>query len=189
MAIILLFAAVANLWVVLATSGQIITADELKNKGQTALILGTSYQTVEGASNPFFTSRISTGIKLYKEDLVTDFILSGSATLYYNEPKAMGRSLLEADIPEDIFTFDTLGVRTLSSIIRCKEVYKKEQVIIITQKFHAYRALFISNYYDLEAVAIPTDDVDSNGKAGIILREFLARPLAVIDLYILNRRP
>lgn len=189
LAAVLFFAAVTNLWVVLTTADQIILAKDLNDKEQTALILGTSYQTVEGTSNPFFTSRMSTGIALYEENLVGDFILSGSATMYYNEPKAMARSLQDANIPESVLTFDTLGVRTLASIVRCKEVYKKEKVIIITQKFHAYRALFISNYYELEAVAIPTDDVNSNGKAGIILREFFARPLAVIDLYILNSRP
>lgn len=187
----LVFASLANLWVILSTKNQIVSAEKLKEGAiaETALILGTSYNTIEGNDNPFFTSRISTSVELYKDNLVKDFILSGSATEYYNEPKAMARSLLSAGVPGDILTYDTLGVRTLSSIIRCKEVYHSDKVIIITQKFHAYRALFISNYHNLDAVAVTTEDVDAKGKPGLLLREFFARPLAVIDLYLLNSRP
>lgn len=186
---IIIFAIVANLWIILSTADQVKQVKEITEKGGTALILGTSYNTTQGKSNPFFTSRIATAVTLFNDKLVQDFILSGSATAYYNEPKAMAKSLLESKVPANILTYDTLGVRTLSSIVRCKEVYHKERIVIVTQKFHAYRALFISNYYNLEAIAIPTDDINVDGKSGLIMREFFARPLAVIDLYILNRRP
>lgn len=185
----LIFAIVTNAWVILSTQGQVHKLNEISNDRDTALILGTSYNTTEGESNPFFSSRIETGINLYETNSVKSFILSGSATEYYNEPKAMARGLHKAGIPEEILTYDTLGRRTLSSIIRCKEVFNRDRVIIVTQKFHTYRALFISNYYHLDAVAVPTEDINSNGRMGIVLREFFARPLAVIDLYILGRRP
>jgi len=187
--IVITMVALTNLWVVLSTLNQIRNVAQLDRQQQPALILGTSYLTREGASNPFFTSRISTAIGLYQEDLVSEFILSGSATDYYNEPKAMASSLMASGIPNHMLISDTLGVRTLSSIIRCREVYQKDKVIIITQRFHAYRALFISNYYNLEAVAVPTTDVNANGKPGLVLREVFARTLAVIDLYFLHRRP
>lgn len=188
---LLLFVMLCNLWVVLATYDQVVSINDFNKDDnyQTALILGTSYHTTRGESNPFFTSRISTGVKVYEEKLAEGFILSGSATDYYNEPNAMAKSLKEAGIPEEILTYDTLGVRTLASIVRCKEAYNINRMIIITQKFHAYRALFISNYYGINAIAIHTEDVNSNGKPGVMMREFFARPLAVIDLYILNRRP
>lgn len=185
----LIFAIAANAWVVMSTRNQIISQTELDNLRDTALILGTGYNTVQGASNPFFSSRILTGTELYKGNSVQSFILSGSATDYYNEPKAMARGLQSEGVPEDILIYDSLGVRTLSSIVRCKEVYNKDRIIIVTQKFHSYRALFISNYYHIDAVAVPTEEVESNGRFGVLLREFFARPLAVIDLYILDRRP
>lgn len=187
--VLVAFAVFTNLWVVISTADQVVKTADLAPEGRTALILGTSYNTTEGTSNPFFTARIATAVELYKNNIVNDFILSGSATQYYNEPKAMAKSLEQAAVPTNILHFDTLGVRTLASIVRCKEVYDKQKIIIVTQKFHTYRALFISNYYGLEAIAVPTVGIKSKGKLGILLREILARPLAVLDLYILNRQP
>ncbi len=59
----------------------------------------------------------------------------------------MRSSLLESGVPENILVTDDGGMRTLDSVIRCKEVFEEDKILIITQRFHAYRALFISNYY------------------------------------------
>ena len=150
---------ITNIWVVLSTVDQIYKADELNGDRDTALILGTSYTTVEGNKNPFFYSRMNTAVSLYHENQVSSFILSGSATNYYNEPRAMASSLTESGIPKTSLRQDSLGVRTLASIIRCKEVYNQHNIIIITQRFHAYRALFISNFYGIDAVVVATEDV------------------------------
>ena len=61
--------------------------------------------------------------------------------------------------------------------------------IIRTQRFHAYRALFISNYYDLPAIVVATNPVESSNKFRVIVREVLARPLAVLDLYVFHSKP
>lgn len=187
--IIALFALISNTWIILTTQDQILGESELGEIRRTTLVLGTSYNTVAGEKNPFFYNRINTAARIFHEGHVTEFILSGSATDYYNEPQAMITALAELGVPESTMIVDSLGVRTLSSIQRCKEVFHKQKIIIVTQRFHAYRALFLSNFYELDAVVVATESVDMPVRFGVLMREFFARPLAVIDLYILKRKP
>jgi SanA protein len=116
-------------------------------------------------------------------------ILSGSTTKYYNEPQAMRNSLAELGVPDSILITDDGGMRTLDSVVRCKELFNQDEIIIITQRFHAYRALFISNYYELDAVVVITQPLASPNSLGVLLREFMARPLAVLDLYVMHSKP
>ena len=128
--------------------------------------------------------RINTAFNIYQSDSIKRIILSGSKTMYYNEPNMMRKALIALGVPDSVMIDDDSGDRTLDSIIRCKKVYKEDRTIIITQRFHAYRALFISNYFNLNAIVRTTDQVISPNKPAVLIREVFARPLAVIDLYI-----
>ena len=188
LAVVILFAIVTNVWVITSTQHQIFTeVEDYSGGSRTALVLGTSYNTSKGDRNPFFYNRMNTAAQLYHDSKVNGLILSGSSAAYYNEPDAMLKSLEELNVPASIMIIDSLGNRTLSSIVRCKEVYQKKNIIIITQRFHAYRALFISNFYGLNAVVVATESVSVSYRFGVLVREFFARPLAVIDLYVLQR--
>jgi SanA protein len=188
-AVVLVFVLFANVWIIGSTRDQLLDneGDELETR--TALLLGTSYNTVEGEKNQFFHDRIVTVTKLYKLGLTKEIILSGSTTKYYNEPMAMRSSLTELGVPDSILIADDGGMRTLDSVVRCKQLFNKNKIIIITQRFHAYRALFISNYYKLDAVVVITQPLASPNSMAVLLREFFARPLAVLDLYVMHSKP
>ena len=186
---VLVFIIFANVWIIGSTRDQVIEIEDLDLDSRTALILGTSYNTVEGETNQFFQDRMITASVLYRLGTVSEIILSGSTTKYYNEPLAMRNSLSELDVPASILIDDDGGLRTLDSVVRCKELFNKNKIIIITQRFHAYRALFISNYYGIDAVVVITQAVAADDSTGVLLREFLARPLAVLDLYVMHSKP
>ena len=179
----------ANVWIIGSTRSQILDKQNLKVGTRTALILGTSYNTVEGEKNQFFHDRIVTASRLFELGIAREIILSGSTTKYYNEPQAMRHSLAELGVPDSILITDDGGMRTLDSVVRCKEIFNQDKIIIITQRFHAYRALFISNYYDLDAVVVITQPLAYPNSLGVLLREFMARPLAVLDLYVMHSKP
>ena len=187
--IVLVFILFANVWIIGSTRDQVIDIKDLDSESRTVLILGTSYNTVEGEKNQFFQDRMITASVLNEKGATGEIILSGSTTKYYNEPLAMRNSLTELGVPDSILIADDGGLRTLDSVVRCKQLFEKNKVIIITQRFHAYRALFISNYYDLDAVVVITQTVASTNSMGVHLREFFARPLAVLDLYVLHSKP
>ena len=100
----------------------------------------------------------------------------------------MLNALGDLDIPDSVVSLDYAGFRTLDSIIRSKEVFGQDSITIITQEFHCYRSLFIADYFGIEAYAISADDGGPIGNA-LAIREVLARTVAVLDLYVLQRKP
>lgn len=182
--------AIANLWVVLSTQEQLYNQALELPDNDVALVLGTSSRLSDGAPNPYFILRMERAAELYKKGKVKHILVSGdNRTKYYNEPQKMKEALMKMGVPAADITLDYAGLRTLDSIIRGKKIFGQEKITIVTQKFHAYRALFISNYYDIEAVAMATDKLPSDMSVSVRLREIMARPLAIWDLYIVKKEP
>lgn len=179
----------SNIIIISKTKSRVISEKKELNGAKVALVLGTSKFTRVGAENLFFKDRMRAAAELYKEGKVKHIIVSGdNRTQYYNEPKDMLAALQELDIPAEAITLDYAGLRTLDSIIRCKEVFGQTDVIIVTQRFHAYRAMFIADYYGLDAQAYMAN-FESETYSTLLFREAIARMLAVADLYVLNKEP
>ena len=167
-----------NLWVVTSTQARVLTDYRHLPDSGVALVLGTSHKLMSGEPNPFFHNRMETAAQLYKQGKIIHFIVSGdNRTKYYNEPLEMQKALVK------------LGLRTLDSIVRCKEIFGQDNITIITQPFHSYRALFISDYYKVNAVALVANEPDRETAARVYAREYLARAKAVLDLYLLGTAP
>lgn len=180
----------SNIWVVKSTEEDVFTNFNDVPGATVALVLGTSNKLTNGLPNPFFNNRIATAATLYKEGKVTHFILSGdNRTIYYNEPSEMRKALLKWGVPDSVITLDYAGLRTLDSIVRCKEIFGQDKIIIITQPFHSYRALFISHYYNMDAVAIIAQEPIEEAAFKVYFREYFARTKAILDLYILKTAP
>lgn len=188
--VLALFVASTNVWIILATYSDIYDTDGEFSDRKVALVLGTTDRLKSGEENPYFTSRISSAATLYKSNRVQHIILSGdNRTRFYNEPRKMQEALLGHGVPTDDITLDLAGFRTLDSIVRCQKIFGQNKIAIVTQQFHGYRALFISKYYNMDAVVVTADDISLPSSLPTRLREILARSLAVIDLYVLHRQP
>ena len=183
----------ANIWVVTSTASKVfVDYRELpdSDNDKVALVLGTSQKLVDGSPNPFFENRIRAAAMLYKEGKVDHFILSGdNRTKYYNEPASMKKALMNYGIPDSVITLDYAGLRTLDSVVRSKEIFGQDELIIITQSFHSYRALFISRYYNIDAVVLVAQEPAEETALKVYFREYFARTKAVLDLYILKTAP
>ena len=180
----------SNLWIVRSTKNRVFSDLSKVPHHRIALVLGTSHRTAKGGPNPFFEKRIETAAELYKKGKIDHLILSGdNRTIYYNEPMAMLKALLKKGVPASAITLDYAGLRTLDSIVRCKEIFGQSKFIIITQPFHSYRALFISRYHDINAIAMVAEEPDFEYSFKVRVREYLARTKAVLDLYVLKTTP
>jgi SanA protein len=179
-----------NIWVVQSTKNRVYSDLATLPEHRVALVLGTSHKTVGGGANLFFEKRMETAAELYHLGKIDHFILSGdNSSPYYNEPRAMQKALIGMGIPASAITLDYAGLRTLDSVIRSKEVFGQEKITIITQPFHSYRALFISNYYNIDAVAMVAGEPDLAYSFKVLFREYFARTKAVLDLYVLKTDP
>ncbi|MBX2916961.1 MAG: YdcF family protein [Cyclobacteriaceae bacterium] len=187
---LLLIIGLTNVWVVTSTQSRVLTDYRHLPDSGVALVLGTSHKLVSGEPNPFFQNRMETAAELYKQGKIVHFIVSGdNRTRYYNEPLEMQKALVKLGVPVSAITLDYAGLRTLDSVVRCKEIFGQDNVTIITQPFHSYRALFISDFYKVNAVALVANEPNRETAARVYVREYLARAKAVLDLYLLGTAP
>jgi len=179
--IILLLMILANAWVYALTSGRTYTKISKVPPRETALVLGTSPKMRSGVANPYFIARMDAVGTLYHHGKIKKIIVSGEKSKNYDEPAAMKKFLIHNEgVPENIIIEDPKGFNTHKSILRCKDVYHQNNVIIVSQGFHNLRALFFARNNDMNALGFDAQDVSKNESYyRNHSREFLARVLAV----------
>jgi len=156
-----------------------------------ALVLGTSKYMVGGGQNYFYTYRIRAAAALFKAGKVKAIVVSGdNSTKYYNETTKMQKDLIRAGVPRQYISLDPLGVRTLDSVVRAEAIFDLKDYIIVSQKFHLERALFIANAKGQKAIGFMAKDIPGTTAAyRMKAREYLARAKAFLDVYILHTAP
>ncbi len=181
--------ALANLWV-LSYRPQTDIAVVLPR--EYALVLGTSKFTFSGMVNPYYRYRILAASELYLAGKVKKIILSGdNSTRYYNEPETMRTDLIESGVPNEDIILDFAGFSTLDSVARCKNKFGVKNPIIVTQKYHLHRALFLANHYGMDG-AIGYSAKAPEGASFRVRnesREALARVKAVLDAKVFGTKP
>lgn len=178
---------VCNWWVVRVTGPQNYFTLESLPSNDIGLVLGTSKAVVGGRENLFFRYRMEAAARLYREGKVKRLILSGNNdSEYYNEPNDMRLALLKLGVPDEVMIPDFAGRRTYDSIVRCREVFKQDRITVISQPFHNARALFLAQAVGVEAVGFSAQDVPTGYSLRTLVREYLARPRAVLDAYLLS---
>lgn len=186
----ILLICLSNLWVFGLTNGRTYTKISKIPPREVALVLGTSPKMKSGASNPYFTKRMDATALLYHHGKIKKIIVSGEKSKGYNEPLAMKNYLIyQEGVPEDIITEDPEGFNTYKSILRCKNKYKVQNVIIVSQGFHNLRALFFARNNHMNALGFDAQDVTKPASFyRNQSREILARVIAVV-YYIVGVSP
>lgn len=173
----------ADLWIRLDTRNHVYTATDNVPAAKVGLVLGCG-------PNIYFHYRIAAAEQLFRSGKVEYLLVSGdNGTHYYDETSAMKNALLERGIPEDRIVCDYAGFSTIDSIIRAKEVFKQNSILVISQEFHVRRAIFIAHRKNMEAIGFCAKDVEKSMGAPTLMREQFARVKTVLDLYLLNRQP
>ena len=187
--LLILTVILSNYWLINTAQGKIYNDLESIPSNEVALVLGTNPKIRGTYNNPYFYSRMDAAEALYKSRKVKHLLLSGdNGRKGYNEPEEMKKVLMDRGIPESAITLDFAGFRTLDSVVRSQQIFQQNKITVLSQEFHNYRALFIANHYEIDAVAYNAEAVNSTSQK-TIYREYLARFKAVLDLYVLNKKP
>ena len=156
---------------------------------QTALLLGTNPKTRDGKRpSSFYLARINATAELYKHGKFRQLIISGDKREGYDEPQTMRHDLIERGVPDSIITMDGQGYRTLLSMRNIKQHFRVNDMIIISQKWHNERSIFLADKMNIKAVGYNADDVRHPRAIWTHIRELLARVKLFIDLYITHRK-
>lgn len=150
-----------------------------------AVVLGTSPTGRNGGPNRFFHARIDACADLYDAGRIDRIIVSGdNRYVYYNEPAAMKSALVARGVPADVIFLDYAGFRTLDSVVRAKEVFGQSSFIVVSQRFHNERAVFIAGKKGIDAVGYNAGDVGFHYGFVTYVREWFARCKVFLDLLV-----
>lgn len=179
-----------NLWIVLRAHGRIFTQVQDVPPTEVGLVLGTSNRTPDGGANQFFTGRMAAAAELYRAGKVRRLLLSGANhSANYNEPVNMRRALVARGVPEAALTLDETGFRTFDSAARAQSIFGLSRVTIVTDDFHAPRAVLLARHFGVDAQAYCSAPVPWPLSKKTRIREIGARIKALLDLYLLQTEP
>ncbi|MBV8185891.1 MAG: YdcF family protein [Alphaproteobacteria bacterium] len=150
-----------------------------------ALVLGTAPIGPEGGPNRYFVYRLDAAAALWKAGKIKYVIVSGSG----EEPDAMRAGLIERGVPAQAIYRDARGYRTWDSVLRARDVYGQKRLVIVSQRFHLDRALFIARHEGLDAAGLEARDVDSPYSIFTELRRFPSALRAYFDVWTSAKAP
>ena len=139
------------------------------------LVLGCFVKD-DGRPSDMLFDRLTRGVELYDLSAAPKLLMSGDhGREEYDEVAAMKQFAIDEGIPsEDVF-MDHAGFSTYESIYRAKEVFQADKILIVTQEYHLYRALYIANQLGVEAYGVSSDYHTYVGQFMRDFREILAR--------------
>lgn len=171
---ILLIPIIINFYVILSTKSQIVDNKDITTNIDYIVVLGAGIRN--NRPSPMLEDRLKTSIKLYNNGISDKIILTGDhQSDDYDEVTVMLNYLLENNIPKEDIILDNYGISTYDSIYRLKYIYKANNIVIVTQKYHLYRALYIANKLDIEAIGVTSNLRSYYGQSIREVREILAR--------------
>lgn len=156
------------------TAEKIITAEEATD-ADCILVLGCGVRE-DGSPSLMLRDRLEKGIELYEAGTAPKLLMSGDhGRKDYDEVNLMKSYAMGKGVPsEDIF-MDHAGFSTYDSMYRARDIFCAEKVIVVSQEYHLYRALYLAEKLGLEAYGVPAQDVNYRGQAYREFREMLAR--------------
>lgn len=160
-----------------ATKDKILSAEQAAQLTDVdcILVLGCGVRP-DGSPSDMLYDRLRRGVELYEAGAATKLLMTGDhGRKDYDEVDVMKSFAVDAGIPsEDVF-MDHAGFSTYESMYRAKEIFQAKKVIIITQEYHLYRAIYIAESLGLEAYGVAADYRAYYGQTKRDIREVLAR--------------
>lgn len=169
-----------NALVVSSAKENVITAKEAAELEDVdcIIVLGCLVRS-DGTLSDMLCDRVERGIEVYElmaQKSGAKLLMSGDhGTVEYDEVNAMKQYAIEKGIESEQIFMDHAGFSTYESIYRAKEIFGAERVVIITQEYHLYRALYIADALGLEAYGVASDQRTYSGQTMRDVREILAR--------------
>lgn len=165
-----------NLYIILSTKKQIIKKEDYTKLSDIDCIIILGAGIIENKPSHMLEDRLLEGIKLYQNNISDKIIMSGDhGRKEYDEVNVMKNYAIQRGVPSENIFMDHAGFSTYESIYRARDIFKARKVVIVTQKYHLYRALYIANQLGIEAYGVGADPRQYVGKTYREMREILAR--------------
>jgi len=166
-----------NAHMVTSVSARVIAPADAAMLSDVDCILVLGCQVHErGAPSHMLEDRLRRGVELYDSGAAPKLLMTGDhGRTDYNEVETMKQYAMDAGIPSSDVFMDHAGFSTYESMYRAKEIFGVDKVIIVTQGYHLYRALYIAKSMGMEAYGVSSDYRTYSGQMSRDIRELLAR--------------
>lgn len=165
-----------NLYVKSSTKKQIIVNDDYSSLKDIDCIIVLGAGIWGDKPSPMLEDRLLEAIDLYQNNVSSKIIMSGDhGRQDYDEVNTMKSFAIEKGVPSESIFMDHAGFSSYESIYRAKEIFGAKKIVIVTQKYHLYRALYIANQLGIEAYGVGADPRQYVGATYREIREILAR--------------
>ena len=139
------------------------------------LVLGCHVRE-NGVPSDMLNDRLQRGVELYHLGAAPKLLMSGDhGRTNYDEVAAMKQFAVDNGIDSENVFMDHAGFSTYESIYRAKEIFQADKIIIVTQTYHLYRAMYIAEQFGIEAYGVHADYRNYSGQQAMDFREVLAR--------------
>lgn len=188
--LLLIIALGADQWVTSRTRAYHSSAVEDLPDAPVGLVLGCSERLPNGRLNLYFLKRMDAAARLFQQGKVKHLLVSGdNGSKDYDETLAMKLALIRRGVPESAITRDHAGFDTLDSVVRSREIFGVDRVIIVSQSFHNARAVYLARHRGQEAWGYDAPDLHGPAARRTRMREKLARVKALVEAHLLKSRP
>lgn len=164
-------------WVVHSTAPRVLTPEEAAELEDVdcILVLGCLVRS-EGNPSDMLADRLRRGVELYKAGAAPKLLMTGDhGRTNYDEVNTMKQYAIDEGIlSQDIF-MDHAGFSTYESMYRARDIFQANKILIVTQEYHLYRALYVAQALGLEAYGVNADYRNYSGQSMRDIREILAR--------------
>ncbi len=178
-------------WMVQRARGRMVRTPAAAEPRMVALVLGARVYP-DGRLSAMLEDRVYSGVELYKAGRVQKVLMSGDNRSHnYDEVSAMRRRAIDLGVPPDDVVRDYAGFRTLDSIYRARDIWGQDEITIVTQEFHLPRAIFLADKLGVKSQGFVADrrQYYHRSVTRSRLREVFARATAVLDIYLLKKKP
>ncbi|MEP6924978.1 MAG: ElyC/SanA/YdcF family protein [Pyrinomonadaceae bacterium] len=168
-----------------------ITEIPVDGSDRTAIVFGAGVVS-GGEPSPILEDRIITAVELYRAGRVKKLLMSGDNRFEnYNEPAVMKERAIKLGVPETDIVEDFAGRRTYDTCYRAKEIFGVERAVLVTQKFHLNRALYLCQNFGIDSYGITADrrQYPESAKNWWVFRENIAIVGAWFNLNIAADTP
>ena len=160
-----------------SAESRIVTADETARLDgiDCIVVLGCGVRP-DGQPSDMLADRITQGVALYEKGASPKLLMSGDHSRSdYDEVNTMRNVAVEAGVPADDVFMDHAGFSTYESMYRARDVFGAKRIVIVSQRYHLYRALYVAERLGLDAYGVAADLRPYAGQEAREVREILAR--------------
>lgn len=139
------------------------------------LVLGCLVRQ-DGTLSDRLADRVNTGIALYQNGFCDRILMSGDSEYAdYDEVGAMARTAIDSGVPTECVSVDPHGLSTYESLIRLRDVFGMKRVLIVTQEYHLYRAIYVAEKLGMDAYGVSATHREYQKQIQMEMREVFAR--------------